>query len=637
MYAPLIPATLDWRDGTPWSADYGDTYHARDGGPGQARHVFLAGNRLPGAWRKRERYVILETGFGAGLNFLTTWTAWRDDPQACGQLHYLAAEKHPFSAADLAVLHAGWPEFAALSSVLREQWPLAVPGFHRLRFAGGRLILTLLFGDALATLGQVNAQVDAFYLDGFAPDRNPALWSVPVFKQLARLAAPHATLATWCVAGPVRRALQDTGFSLEKAPGFGAKREMLRGTLIAPRQRRPARSAGHALLIGAGLAGTAAAAALAQRGWRVSLIEQNAGPAQGASGNPAGIVRPVLSRDDNLAVRFTRAAFLDTLRTWPRLSRPPHRAACGAIHLAADAADAAHQRALIEALQMPAEFATWVDAATASRISGQTLGRGGWFFPAAGWVNPPSLCAAWLTEGGERITALYGTTVARLERGTDGWRAIGTNGAIIAGGDCVILAGGANALDLVPDPHPPLRRMRGQITLLPETAIPGLKTVLCRDGYVIPPVDGLICTGASYDDATDPGLCPATQRNNLRQLDAILPGVTRGFANGLVPGLDGPIPGGRVGFRAIAPDRLPLVGALPATPTAKISGKIGQWPRQDGIYALLGLASRGLVWSGLCGELLACQIGGEPLPIEQRLVDAVDPARFTWRLAVQPV
>ncbi|WHZ12143.1 MAG: tRNA (5-methylaminomethyl-2-thiouridylate)-methyltransferase [Burkholderiaceae bacterium] len=216
-------------DGVPRSAIHGDVYHSADGGPGQAAHVFLAGNDLPGRWHGRERFVVLEIGFGLGLNFLTTWRAWRNDTNAPRRLDYIAVEKHPPATADLTAVHAQWPALGALSKALRAQWPPPVAGFHRLPFNDDAVALTLLLGDAREYLPQIDTEADAIYLDGFAPDRNPELWSSELCAQLARLARPGATLATWSVAGDVRRRLAAAGFVLEKRPGFGRKREMLHG------------------------------------------------------------------------------------------------------------------------------------------------------------------------------------------------------------------------------------------------------------------------------------------------------------------------------------------------------------------------------------------------------------------------
>ncbi|MGA8052157.1 MAG: tRNA (5-methylaminomethyl-2-thiouridine)(34)-methyltransferase MnmD, partial [Burkholderiales bacterium] len=201
MPAPLVPAALAFApDGTPYSREYGDPYHSAAGGPAQARHVFLGGNGLPGRWAGRRLFTVLETGFGLGLNFLVTWAAWREDPMRCERLHFVSLEKHPFRGPDLERAHAGYPELAPLSAQLRAAWPLLVPGTHRLEFDHGRVVLTLAFADVAAALPQLRAAADAIYLDGFAPAKNPEMWSRAAMKALGRRAASGATAATWSAA-----------------------------------------------------------------------------------------------------------------------------------------------------------------------------------------------------------------------------------------------------------------------------------------------------------------------------------------------------------------------------------------------------------------------------------------------------
>jgi tRNA 5-methylaminomethyl-2-thiouridine biosynthesis bifunctional protein len=224
---PPAPYALD-ADGTPYSPLYDDVYHSAAGAHEQACHVFLAGNSLPARWQGRDHFTILETGFGLGVNFLATWLAWRNDPQACATLHFSSLEKHPFAASDLRCAHLAWPEFAELSHELRASWPELVAGSHEIQFEGGRLVLQLVFGDALAALPSLETlPVDAYYLDGFSPSKNPELWSPQICRALAAHAAPAATLATWSVAGSVRAALTAADFKAEKRPGFAAKRQML--------------------------------------------------------------------------------------------------------------------------------------------------------------------------------------------------------------------------------------------------------------------------------------------------------------------------------------------------------------------------------------------------------------------------
>lgn len=241
-HAPIVPAVAAFAtDGTPYSPAFDDVYHSASGGLAQARHVFLAGNGLTGAaarWRGRDSFLILETGFGLGLNFLATWQAWRDDPARPRQLHFVSVEKHPFHATDLRLLHARWPELAPLAAQLADAWPRLVSGLHRLDFDAGRVTLTLAFGDAGVLLPRLTATADALYLDGFAPAKNPQMWSAAVVGSLAALAAPGATLASWTVLEEVMTRLAAAGFVLEKRPGFGTKRYMLAGHKPAPELRQ---------------------------------------------------------------------------------------------------------------------------------------------------------------------------------------------------------------------------------------------------------------------------------------------------------------------------------------------------------------------------------------------------------------
>ena len=321
MPSPLEPARLAFAaDGTPYSHLYGDIYHSAGGGLAQAQHVFLQGNGMPGRWRQRRSFTILETGFGFGLSFLATWRAWREDPARCERLHFVSIEKHPFTDLDLSRFWEKSTELKEQHQQLISLWPVLVPGMHRLEFEGDRVVLTLCFGDVADALPQLQLAADAIYLDGFAPRKNPEMWSAPLLRHLGRLAAPAATLATWSVATPVRAALEDAGFAVGKHKGFGAKREMLKASLVPRKKDTPAGNlARSAIVIGAGIAGAAACERLAARGWQVTLIERHADAAQEASGNPAGVIHPVVSPDDSLFARFTRASFLYLLRHWRTL------------------------------------------------------------------------------------------------------------------------------------------------------------------------------------------------------------------------------------------------------------------------------------------------------------------------------
>ncbi|MDR0633393.1 MAG: bifunctional tRNA (5-methylaminomethyl-2-thiouridine)(34)-methyltransferase MnmD/FAD-dependent 5-carboxymethylaminomethyl-2-thiouridine(34) oxidoreductase MnmC [Azoarcus sp.] len=627
---PIQPAPLQFAaDGTPRSDAYDDVYHSADGGLEQARHVFLAGNGLPERWRGRERFVIVETGFGLGLNFLAAWAAWRGDPARPRALHFISFELHPFRADDLARLHGRWPELAPLAAELRANWPAPAGGMHRLHLDDGRVCLTLYFGDIRVGLPQLDARADAFFLDGFSPAKNPAMWSAKVFHLLSRLAAPSATLATWSVAGEVREGLRRARFVVEKAPGFGGKRQMLVGSIHpqASRAAAPPPAIRHALVIGAGAAGTAVADRLAARGWEIDLIDAAEGPGRGASGNHAGVLRPQPSLDDNRMSRLTR---IGALYGWLHIKKalaaggPLRAAACGVLHLARDAAQEDKMRAATARLALPGELLTQVDAATASDIAGWPVARGGWFFPACGWVQPHSLCAANLAAWPRNIRAHWSRPVAAIARRGESWLALAADGGTIAAAPVAILAAGVGLKDFAQAAPLPVISARGQVSELPAAPASAPRAVVCGAGYVTPEVDGRRCAGASFD-VGDPDPAPrlADQRANLARLDALLPGYAARLAPATL--------GGRVGFRPVSPDRLPLAGSIPAAAAATPSASLAALPRHPGLYAISGFGARGLTWAMLVGEMLAAQIEGDPSPLERELVEAMDPGRFLLR------
>ncbi|HYR32801.1 MAG TPA: bifunctional tRNA (5-methylaminomethyl-2-thiouridine)(34)-methyltransferase MnmD/FAD-dependent 5-carboxymethylaminomethyl-2-thiouridine(34) oxidoreductase MnmC [Burkholderiales bacterium] len=579
--AALVPAKLDFRDDTPYSAAYGDVYHSAAGGLAQAEHVFLQGNGLPERWARRERFVILETGFGFGLNFLTTWRAWKDDPARCRRLHFVSVEKHPFPLEDLRTLHQRHPELKAEASALHARWPLLVGGAHRLEF--GSVVLTLFFAD-VAVLRELRLAADAIYLDGFAPAKNPEMWTHQVMRSVSRLAARDATLATWSVAGSVREALEATGFAVEKRAGFGGKREMLTGRNNKNRDN-PYFSQGErkAIVVGAGLAGAAVCERLCARGWEVELHERRAEPAQEASGNHAGTFHPMVTSDDSIFARLTRAGFLYALRNWERLGGARYDQ-CGVLQLArSDKEMGAQQKAV---MGLPAHYAQFVTREEASEHAGVPVAAPGLWFAESGWIKPRTLVRAQLDACGERLTRRFNSTMDKLPAGR-----------------MVILANSAEAPKLCPVPHLRLRRVRGQLTYVPADALEPPRAVVLRGGMVLPPIDGVCVVGATYDlEDEDAAVREDSHAGNLERLRNILGVEVKAKTEG------------RVSFRAVTPDRLPVVGKI-----------------TDGVYAAFAYGSRGIIWSTLAAEIIASELEGEPLPVEASLARALEPGRFKRR------
>lgn len=628
----LDPAGLAfYGTGTPYSPEYGDVYHSAESGPGQARHVFVGGNDLPRRWSCARVFTILETGFGLGLNFLATWQEWRTDPGRCERLHYVSIEKHPFDRAALATLHRRYSEFAPLARQLQEAWPPLVAGLHRLHFEDERLTLTLAFGDALELMPRLRLRADAIYLDGFAPRLNQDMWSLQLMRRLARLARSGATVATYSSAALVRQGLEAAGFSVEKCPGFGRKRDMLRGS-YSPRRPQTAPDAPrsrHAIVVGAGIAGAAISERLARRGWRIDLIESRALAQAHAPARYAGVFHPHVSRDDCILSRAARNGYLYAIGRWRALERPGQTlrwARCGALQLAGDSERETSMRAAIAALGFPVDFAQFLERAEAEALAGCALASGGWWFPGAGWMRPPDLVQAQLAAAGPAVSANFGSRVQTIARSGGDWQALAGDGRLIAAAPVLVLAN-SNDTTRLASVAQPLQSIRGQISYLPEASLQVPRIVLAGSGYVLPAADGVVVTGSTYDrNDDDPEPQLRGHEANLLRLAQMLP-QTRITANAAV--LDG-----AVGFRCAAPDHLPLVGAMPDVDAARMSkaalhgAHLADLPRHAGLYCASAYASRGLVWAALGGELLASLIEGEPLPLEGDLADAIDPGRF---------
>jgi tRNA 5-methylaminomethyl-2-thiouridine biosynthesis bifunctional protein len=637
----LKPATLEFnRLGHPYSSAFDDIYHSADGGPAQSRHVFLAGNQLPERWQRRDRFVILETGFGLGLNFMATWQAWQNDPQRCRRLHFISFEKHPFAVADLVRAHQAWPEFASHSAQLLAHWPSLTAGFHRLYLDQGAVTLTLVFGDASSELRTLNAAVDAFFLDGFAPSNNPELWSPYFCKGLARLAAREATLATWSVAATLRAALSAAEFDVEKQPGFASKRQMLSGHFRSRRpNRHPPPSDRRAIVIGAGIAGATSAHRLAAAGWQVTVLEQNTAPGRVASGNLAGVMRPLPSADDNRLSRLTRAgynAMLRLLATLPAARWSPS----GVVHLARDSEHEAQQQRAVDALDWPPAELRFLDRHAACQKLGWPVNFGGWYFPGAGWVQPASVCRAALAAFPEHIDLRCNVTVSRLAHVENHWQALGANGEIIAEAPVLVMASGVAATTFSQFSWLPQFAARGQVSHLPAATTPPIDVVAYQRAYILPAIDGWRLIGATHainDD--EAGERRVDHRDNLESLQRLLPGYATDLDPAILHGL--------VGQRPMSPDRLPIVGPVPVVSpqsgdtawpfpdNSRISSTMGSantrlhdLPLHPGLWCVQGFGARGIVWSALMADLLLSRLEGEPLPLENDLVNAIDPGRF---------
>ncbi|PTQ89571.1 bifunctional tRNA (5-methylaminomethyl-2-thiouridine)(34)-methyltransferase MnmD/FAD-dependent 5-carboxymethylaminomethyl-2-thiouridine(34) oxidoreductase MnmC [Agitococcus lubricus] len=639
----IEPADICWRNGLPFSQRFNDIYFSLDNGLAETEYVFLEGNQLAERFASLsagDNFTIAETGFGTGLNILAAWRLWEKTAPKTAWLHIISVEKHPLTHEDLSRALALWPELAAYAQTLLAQYPPLTAGWHRLVFDEARISLTLILGDANELLPEAEAQVDAWFLDGFAPDRNPELWQLSLLTHVARLSKAQATLATFSAAGAVRRHLEALGFAVYKQKGFGRKREMIRACYVSPSQPAqdswqslpsiPHQHRKHVAIIGAGIAGVSCAYALAIRGWQVTIIDQAAGAHTAASGNPAAIIYPKLAPPALSTWHFQQQAYLWLLN---RLQQTPHLATdawqqTGLLWLLAG-----NQQREGEKLKQhpwPASLVQAVNAQQASHIAGLDMDTDCLYFPQAGYLNPHALSQAWLNH--PNIRTIWHCKVTELKREGEDWQIYDEQAHCRATSPVVIVANALAAEQLSVCSGLTLTPVRGQIaTFSPTTpALSALKTVLCYGGYLTPAVKQQHCIGASFwPNNANTEVTQDDHQHNYALLAKVLPKT----AHALPPMT---IWQGRAALRAQTNDYLPLVGALADYDDfmhrfagLKDGKKILQAPKyHTGLYVSLGHGSKGFCYAPLAAEIIAAQLNNEPLPVARRVLQALFAHRF---------
>lgn len=558
--------------------------------------VFKNGTVPPsGLWQSKFRFCVLDTHFGSGSDFSNLKKHWSSAKGECRELHYVALCGQ---------------RFECPSRELEALWPLPLPGTHHVRLPHeAHVRLSLVFGDANRAL-----------------ENHAGIFSLILLKQqnirasdLARVSEHGTAIQAGVQNDETFASIERAGFSLQRdASGFHgafrAHKQRIRSVTASAESR-------DAIIIGAGLAGSAVAASLSRRGWKTTVFEKDARCAAGASGNLAGVIVPMLSKDDGLAARLSRASFLSLLQelqNFQNTATPVQWSGCGVLQLARDAKEETLFQAIIRAHAYPQEYVCFLTKNEASEHAGHSVPAGGLLFPRGGWVNPPSLCEARFNSGG--IALRTNTEVASLKHLDNVWHALDSAGKTLAKAPTVILANAFHAPLFAEAGKLHFKKVRGQVTHVPATALPRVGCVLSREGYLTPAFNGECSLGATYDfDSNDSTLCAESQRLNLLRLPTLLEGVT----------IKEPALTGRVGFRTLTADRMPVIGAIPDYAIAPDAGSnIDNIHRVRGLFALLGLGSRGVVWSALAGETLAAMLEGEPSPISRDLLNAIDPARF---------
>lgn len=608
----LLPfPRINWSaDGAPAAHDHDDVYFSAQDGLAETRAVFLKGCGLPEAWTARTHITVAETGFGTGLNFLALrqlWRAHRPAPEA--RLTFVSFEGYPLQLEDVRRALAAWPELAAEADLLLAQWPGPVRGVRELQFPGEGIRLILHLGDIREMLPQSVFRADAWFLDGFSPAKNAEMWDGWIYPEIAARSAPGARLATFTVAGAVRRGLADAGFEVSKAEGHGRKRERLEARLVrAPAVaadpfglRSPARPPQRVAVLGAGIAGATLANALAGRGVEVEVFDPASGPAQGASGNPLGLLMPRLDAGNTAEAGLLIDAYLaarDFYRSFPEAEMTD------VLQSPRNAGEAARFAKLLADPPLPLED---LEAA-----------RGGGLLHKRALIFRPAPLVARLLEGAR--CHFGGAVDARLEDRS-------VNGRTF---DAVLLACGMNVTDFAP--ALPLAARLGQVDCVIRNVL-APPSAMASGSYAL--ASGPLRVWGATFEASGPGYAPegtaAARAENLAGLERLSPWWVRDAMDGDVSS--------RASLRATTPDRLPLIGAVPDSaaasarfePMKKGRPVDADAPLMAGVYVASGYGARGFTWAPWAAAVLAARLMGEPAPASLGALRAVSPMRFVFR------
>lgn len=641
-------ARLIWSEGVPLSKTFGDFYSSLTDGIAESRYVFLDGNKL--AERILQHYepclTIAETGFGTGTNLLCT-LALLDQlaTQTTLAVHFISTELYPVTYSDLLLALAAQPQFSRYTEQLLVQYPPVIQGMHRFIFDGGRFYLTLCIGDAAQCLQHINTKVDIWYLDGFSPAKNPDMWSNKLFQQMARLSRKNTSLATYAAASFVRKGLTQQGFDITKRAGFGKKRDMLTGQFnldtpsqpnstppwfVSPESKKPTT----AIIIGAGLAGCCMAEALARRGIKVQLIEQQQNICQEASGNRQGALYAKLPTLPTIGGELHLCGLEYTLRLLKIYGCLDNNTAsqCGVLQLALSAKESNRQHAITTGGYYSNDVVSLVSATEASEIAGSRIDHQALYFPRAGWVYPKGFCEALIKH--ESIDLALSTNITSLKQTEDLRWCVTDQHNQQHTADIVVVASAAHAKNFDHLKHLPIKPIRGQVSSVKaDSTTQRLKTVVCGEGYVSPPLEDTYSFGATFDlHDQSPDLREEDHQSNLSMLSTAIPD----FVKSLPPINEWH---GKVGYRCSTPDYLPIAGPAPIFNEyieryAKLRND-KNWrfknqtpPLHCGLYVNVGHGSKGLITAPLAAEYLASSICGEPSPLPEHMSYALHPARF---------
>jgi len=695
---------LDWQNNQPFSEQYDDIYYSSGGAMGEFEHVFFKGNDLHQRWQnnasqQKYAFTIGELGFGSGTNFILTARAWlaflnkqilnqqalNEQPKdeiGSARLSYIAFEKNPLSPADIRTISKDFPELQMLFDEMLSVYPLPVSGVHSRLIFDGHIQLLFVFSDAQQALADENYKIDAWYMDGFTPSKNPDLWSESLCLKMADNSSSASTVATYSAAGSVKRNLQAAGFVVKKVAGHGKKREMITATLSSygashgsphgmsqneqtlnadkqffsdrpwfsyQRLHETSDVKKQIAIIGTGIAGLSAAWSFYQRGWAVTFLDQSDEVGSGASGNPAGLVMPKLSADNSVDMEFYNTAFVLSVNCLANLQEGvqvgTHKQSsenfwhsCGCYQKI----KTTRAEKIIESETFSDDYLQLVNEKDLPDFLQISADDSMIFFKHAGVVEAKKLCLLLKQKllkvhAGKPAVKFVVSDVSSLNYDNGEWSLVNAKNEIIHRSPVVVVANGAGANDLNITKSLPLESVRGQVS---EISVSEKSCVMQHavngEGYVTPAINGFHHIGASYHIGDNEGECRLSdQHENIEKIQAL--------TGELFESKEGSVTGeeklsGRVSFRMSSQDRVPVIGAMPDNAWYEEQYKDICHGRKNklyeeakylpNLYVSLGHGSRGFTTAFLAAEIISALAEDAPMPVSRAVLEYIHPARF---------
>ena len=577
-----------------FSEEYDDFYSSLKGAVEECRHVFIKGNNLTNRFKELEQnatFFIGELGFGVGINFITTCSEWLKHTSDNQRLEFYSFDKYLFKPEHFKKFVSAHTELSEYILEYESNYPKNIEGIQRISLFKGRIILNLIVGDISTTqnyLEQIDT-IDAWFFDGFSPSKNPELWTKQLFSKINSSCHANSTFSTYSSSGYVKKNLKDAGFSYKKVKGFSHKRHMLKG-LSSSRKEKASIKELKVAVIGSGIAGCTVSYFLSKQGIEVDLYEQEEDICSGASSHELLVTYPRLSAHDTPYGRFNLHAYVYATNFYESLETSSWQQT-GVLVLNHDSDSNKKQDSLIQSRNDNTIFEA-LDSKEASQVAGIEITTPAMLYRDAGYILPKQICEE-LIEHPE-INLQLSTTIKKVIESGDKVSLIINDKTKKY--DFVCLCAGSDTEKLYKLEG--FSKKRGQVTHINSRNIfSDINLPICGKGYISPEINNIHVVGSSYSDIDTLDVLEEEHQHNLENLK-------------IINNAQAEIKTGKVGFRAVSKDHMPVVG------------------NQGRVFVNTCHGSRASVTAPICAEIVSSLISGKAPPLEKRELESLSPNRF---------